>query len=45
MQEKISCSKAELIIYKLVMNEDLNDEEGDIIDKIVEDKDYGKGTF
>lgn len=30
----------ELIIYKLVKDEDLNDKERDFIDKIVENKDY-----
>ena len=40
MQEKISHSQTDSIIYKLVNNKALSDEEKEIIDKIIENKDY-----
>ncbi len=40
MQEKISHSKTESIIYKLVRGKMLNNKEKEIIDRIIENKDY-----
>ena len=40
MQEKISHSKIELIIYKLTRDKSLNNNDVNIIDKIIENKDY-----
>jgi hypothetical protein len=42
MQEKIHNPKTESIIYKLVRDKDLSDEERELIDKIIEDKDYNE---
>jgi len=39
MQEKISHSKTESIIYKLTRDKSLNKEEEGIIDEIIENKD------
>lgn len=40
MQEKISISIAKSIIYKLVREKELCEQEKKIIDKIIEEKDY-----
>ncbi len=40
MLEKTPLSKTELIIYKLTRDKGLSDEEKEIIEKIVENKDY-----
>ena len=40
MQEKIAHLETESIIYKLVRNKDLDDKEKEIINKIIENKDY-----
>lgn len=40
MLKKTFPLKTESIIYKLVRNKDLDDKEKEIIDKIIENKDY-----